>query len=108
VIAPLTKIPEALAPIFSEVLYRALRFLPAEKALQRALGVLRRYGEVLVARDPEAKKVLDAHGSIDMFEYRYMGSTGISFGGRFSRLIGRLSFWWWERGLFREAGGKKP
>lgn len=101
VIAPLTKIPQVLAPFFSEVLYRALRFLPAERALQRALAVLRTYGDVVVAKSPDAKRALEEHGSMDIFEYRYMGATGLTLGGVVSRWVGRLSFWWWERGLRR-------
>ncbi|XYI00852.1 CHAT domain-containing protein [Sorangium sp. So ce1128] len=101
VIAPLTQVPQALAPIFSDVLYRALRFLPAERALQRALSVLRAHGDALVASDPEAERVLREHGSMDAFEYRYTGATGLTLGGVLSRCVGRLSFWWWERRLRR-------
>jgi hypothetical protein len=101
VIAPLTQIPQVLAPFFSDVLYRALRFLPAEQALRRTLEVLRTYGEILVERDPEATKVLHEHGSMDAFEYRYMGATGLTLGGFISRCVGRLSFAWWERRLRR-------
>lgn len=108
VIAPLTQIPEALAPFFSDVLYRTLRFLPAERALQRTLAALRSYGHVLVARVPEAAAALGEHRSIDVFEYRYTGITGITLGGFFSRCVGRLSFWWWERRLQREQRSKAP
>ena len=106
VIAPLTQIPQILAPFFSEVLYRALRFLPAEQALQRTLEVLRTHGDLLVARDPEAAKVLEEHGSMDVFEYRYTGATGLTLGGFASRCVGRLSFWWWERRLRRAQRSK--
>jgi hypothetical protein len=101
VIAPLTQIPQVLAPLFSDVLYRALRFLPAEQALQRTLEVLRSYGNILVAHNPDAKKMLREHGSMDMFEYRYTGATGLRLGGVISRCVGRLSFWWWEWRLRR-------
>ncbi|MDI1442455.1 CHAT domain-containing protein [Polyangium sp. 6x1] len=107
VIAPLTKIPQLLAPLFAEVLYRALRFLPAEQALQRTLEVLRTHGSTLVAQNPDASKALGEHGSMDSFEYRYMGATGLRFGGFVSRVVGRLSFWWWERGLRRARGTKE-
>ncbi|MDI1479254.1 CHAT domain-containing protein [Polyangium sp. y55x31] len=107
VIAPLTKIPQALAPLFAEVLYRTLRFLPAEQALQRTMAVLRTHGGVLVAQNPEASRVLAEHGSMDAFEYRYMGATGLTLGGFVSRLVGRVSFWWWERGLRRARNSKE-
>lgn len=104
VIAPLIKVPEALAPIFSGVFYRALRFLPAEKALQRALWILRAHGGALVAADPEAQEAFLEHGAtMDGFEYRYTGATGLSLGGLISRCVGRLSFWWFERRLRRAA-----
>ncbi|WP_437734825.1 CHAT domain-containing protein [Sorangium sp. So ce1335] len=97
VIAPLIKVPQALAPIFTGVFYRALRFLPAEKALQRALSVLRAHGSALVASDPEAQEAWDEHGAtMDSFEYRYTGETGITLGGLASRCVGRLSFAWFE------------
>lgn len=97
VVAPLTRVPKALAPIFSSVFYRALRFLPAERALQRALEVLRAHGGALVAADPEAREAFIEHGStMDGFEYRYTGATGLALGGHVSRGIGRLSFWWFE------------
>ncbi|WP_437590684.1 CHAT domain-containing protein [Sorangium sp. So ce1000] len=97
VIAPLIKVPQALAPIFTGVFYRALRFLPAEKALQRALSVLRAHGSVLCASEPEAQEAWDEHGStMDNFEYRYTGETGITLGGLASRCIGRASFAWFE------------
>jgi hypothetical protein len=101
VIAPLTKVPQTLAPIFSEVFYRALRFLPAEQALQRALSVLRRYGRVLLMNNPEAQEALGQHGGMDAFEYRYVGVTGLVAGHWSARWLGRLSFWWWEMGLRR-------
>ncbi|WP_437970905.1 CHAT domain-containing protein [Sorangium sp. So ce260] len=104
VIAPLTQIPQVLAPLFSDVLYRTLRFLPAERALQRALEVLRTHGEALVASDPEAAKALREHGSMDGFEYRYTGATGLTLGGVVARWVGRVSFWWWERRL----RGRRP
>jgi CHAT domain-containing protein len=104
VIAPLTKVPKALAPIFSNVFYRALRFLPAEKALGRALSVLRAHGSALVAADPEAEEAFVEHGStMDGFEYRYTGATGLALGGFVSRCVGRLSFFWFEWRL-RRAG----
>ncbi len=97
VVAPLTKVPKALAPIFSSVFYRALRFLPAERALQRALEVLRAHGGALVAADTEAREAFIEHGStMDGFEYRYTGATGLALGGFVSRCVGRLSFWWFE------------
>lgn len=108
VIAPLTKIPEVLAPIFSDVLYRTLRFLPAEQALRRTLEILRTHGGALVARDPEAAAALGEHGSMDVFEYRYTGATGLTLGGFVSRCVGRLSFWWWERRLRRAPGSRTP
>jgi hypothetical protein len=104
VIAPLVPLPEALAPFFSNALYRALRFLPAEQALWRALEVLRIHGETLVLGHPEALAKLLEHGSIDAFEYRYAGAPGLRFGGLLSRLVGRASFFWWLRGLAR--GGR--
>ena len=97
VIAPLAKVPKALAPVFSSVFYRALRFLPAEKALQRALMVLRAHGGTLVSTDAAAQEAFLEHGStMDGFEYRYTGATGLALGGLISRGIGRLSFWWFE------------
>lgn len=101
VIAPLTQIPQVLAPFFSDVFYRTLRFLPAEQALQRTLEVLRTHGHALVAHDPEAAKALGERGSMDMFEYRYTGVTGLMLGGFVARCVGRLSFWWWQRRLRR-------
>jgi hypothetical protein len=103
VIAPLVPLPEALAPFFSNVLYRALRFLPAEEALHRALGVLRAHGPALVAAHPEALAMLHEHGSMDAFEYRYAGAPGLRFGGLAARLVGRVSFWWWLRRVSRGA-----
>ncbi len=101
VIAPLVPLPEALAPLFSAVLYRALRFLPAEKALQRTLDVLRTHGRALVSGNQEACAMLDQHGSLDAFEIRYTGATGVRFGKLLSRFVGRVSFWWWRRWLPR-------
>ena len=103
VIAPLTRVSQALTPIFSNVLYRALRFLPAEKALQRTLDILRRHGRALCAGDPAAREALAEHGSIDVFEYRYTGATGLMLSGPLSRCVGRLSFLVWEWRL-RRAG----
>lgn len=103
VIAPLTQVPQVLAPFFSDVLYRTLRFLPAEQALRRTLEVLRTRGDALVMDDPEATRVLRELGSMDVFEYRYTGATGLLFGGILARIVGRLSFWWWE-GRLRRAG----
>lgn len=103
VIAPLTKIPQTLAPIFTEVLYRALRFLPGEQALQRALSVLRRDGATLMTDNPEAREALRVAGGMDIFEYRYMGARGQLPGHIGSRWLGRLSFWWWEKRLRRRA-----
>jgi hypothetical protein len=107
VIAPLVPLPEALAPFFSEVLYRALRFLPAERALHRALAVLRAHGRALVARRPDALAKLIEHGSIDAFEYRYVGAPGLRLGGPLSRLAGRISFWFWLRGLTWSRGERR-
>jgi hypothetical protein len=101
VIAPLTKIPDAFAPIFVEILYRTLRFLPAEQALQRTLEVFRGYGDVLCAGNKEAQEMLEMYGNFDVFEYRYTGMTGIVCGNVMTRLVGHLSFWWWERSLRR-------
>ena len=81
VIAPLVPLPEALAPFFSNVFYRALRFLPAEQALHRALALLRSHGPAIVAGQPEALAKLREHGSVDAFEYRYTGTPGLRFGG---------------------------
>lgn len=103
VIAPLTKIPQALAPYFTEVFYRALRFLPAELALQRTLSVLRASGQALIADDAAAREALGEHGSMDVFEYRYIGATGLLPANVLMRLWGQVSFWWWERGLRRSA-----
>ncbi|WP_437928350.1 CHAT domain-containing protein [Sorangium sp. So ce291] len=109
VIAPLIKVPQALAPIFTGVFYRALRFLPAEEALQRALSVLRAHGSVLVASDPEAQEAWDEHGStMDNFEYRYTGETGITLGGLASRCVGRVSFAWFEWRLRRAGRAALP
>lgn len=108
VIAPLTKIPQILAPLFTEVLYRALRFLPAEQALQRTLSVLRTHGETLAATDSDAQKALQDAGGMDIFEYRYTGARGLLPGHMGSRWLGRLSFWWWERRLRRRQLAVKP
>jgi CHAT domain-containing protein len=108
VIAPLTQVPMALAATFSSIFYRALRFLPAEVALQRTLHLLRRYGSVVVAGDPAASEAFVACGSsLDRLEYRYTGAAGIRLGSRFSRAIGRVVFWWFERSLARRARGKE-
>jgi len=105
VIAPLTQVPVALAPVFTHVFYRALAFLPAERALHRALLVLRTYGAKLLPRDPEAAAAYAAWGSsFDTLEYRYTGASDVRFGSWLSRLIGRVHFWWFERRLSREEG----
>jgi hypothetical protein len=104
VIAPLTTVPMALAPSFSDVFYRALRFLPAEAALRRALDVMRVRGALIVADNREAREELAARGgTMDAFEYRYMGATGVVVGGRLSRWVGRLAFAWFEWTLSRRA-----
>jgi hypothetical protein len=107
VIAPLTQVHQALAPVFSNVFYRALRFLPAERALRCTLDTLRLYGSTLVADDPEARSALQRHGSMDAFEYRYTGVTGITVGGFVSRCIGWGSFFLWERRLRAAARRSK-
>lgn len=103
VIAPLRSIPQAITPLFSEVLYRTLSFLPAEKALQRTLYVLRTYGHVLLARSGQSLAPGEECPMIDALEYRYTGMTGILLGNVLSRGVGRLSFWWWQYGLYRKA-----
>ncbi|WP_199351073.1 CHAT domain-containing protein [Haliangium ochraceum] len=103
VIAPLVKVPQSLAVIFDGVFYRALRFRTAEQALRLSLTVLREFGEELVAGDPEARRDLAELGSLDVREYRYVGSTNLAlYGGFTARLAGRLSFWWWRRRLRRQ------
>lgn len=100
VIAPLTQVPVALAPVFSTVFYRALRFLSAELALRRALLVLRTHGPRLLRHDAEASAAYAEWGSsYDALEYRYTGASDVVFGTWLSRLIGRLGFWWFERQL---------
>ena len=102
VIAPLTQVPVALAPLFSNVFYRALRFLPAELALHRALGVLRSHGSRLMQGDRQAIAAYEAWGStFDGLEYRYTGASDVVFGTWLSRLVGRARFWWFERQLSR-------
>jgi hypothetical protein len=104
VIAPLVKVPDTLTPIFGEVLYRALRFLPAEQALRATLDVLREHGAVLLADDPEASRDFREYGSHDTLEYRYVGHTNLHLGGGLiARLTGRLSFWRWRRRLRRNV-----
>jgi len=102
VIAPLVKVPDTLTPVFAQVLYRTLRFLPAERALRRALELVREHGPELVADDREASRDLREFGPLDVVEYRYVGHTGLNLGGGLvSRLIGRVSLWWWRRALRR-------
>ena len=66
------------------------------------------YAELAAAlRQPQLRdfeEVLREHGSMDAFEYRYTGATGLTVGGVLSRCVGRLSFWWWERRLRRARG----
>lgn len=102
VIAPLTDVPMALAPVFSEVLYRVLRFCPAEVALKKTMDMLGRYGALLVSGSPAAEHAYGAlGGDFRRVDYRYTGKTGIRIGGWLSRLAGRLSFWFFERSLAR-------
>ncbi|HWO25635.1 MAG TPA: CHAT domain-containing protein [Kofleriaceae bacterium] len=102
VIAPLVKVPDTLTPVFAQVLYRMLRFLPAERALCRALELIREHGPELVADDQEASRDLRELGPLDVVEYRYVGRTGLNLGGGLvSRLMGRVSLWWWQRALQR-------
>lgn len=104
VIAPLTELPTVLALLFTQVFYRALRFLSAERALRRTLELLRAHGAELVREDARAIAAFEAWGgSFDRLEYRYLGSSNVHFGSRFSRLLGWVSFWRFERGL-RRAG----
>jgi hypothetical protein len=102
VIAPLVKVPDTLTPVFAQVLYRTLRFLPAERALRRALELVREHGTELVADDREASRDLRELGPLDVVEYRYVGRTGLNLGGGpVLRLMGRVSLWWWRRTLRR-------
>lgn len=104
VIAPLVKVPDSLTPVFADVFYRALRFLPAERALRATLDTLREHGAALLADDPEAHRDWLEFGPHDTLEYRYIGHTGLSLGGGLmSRLVGRLSFWYWLRRARRRA-----
>ncbi|HWN68656.1 MAG TPA: CHAT domain-containing protein, partial [Haliangium sp.] len=103
VIAPLVAVPDALTPVFAEVLYRTLRFLPAERALRRTLDILREHGPELVAGDERASRDLQELGPLDALEYRYVGQTGLTLGGnRAARVMGWLSCWRWLRRLRRQ------
>lgn len=98
VIAPLVKVPDKLTPIFAEVFYRTLRFLPAERALWLTLDTLRERGARLLADDKEALRDWRELGPHDTLDYRYIGHTGLRLhGGFIARLVGRISFWWWLR-----------
>ena len=102
VIAPLRSVPTALTPVFTEVFYRVLGYLPAERALGKALTMLRRHGEALVAGDCEAMQQLRDIGSIDALDYRYTGHTDIDLtGGLRSRLWARISVRLWLRSMLR-------
>lgn len=106
VIAPLTQVPIALAATFTTVFYKALRFLPAEVALRRALSVLRKYAtsvaRLTADRDALAHFASRGHG-FDALEYRYTGLTGVRLGNVVSRAVGRLSFWLFEKKLARRS-----
>jgi hypothetical protein len=103
VIAPLVAVPDSLTPVFGEVLYRTLRFLPAERALRRTLDILREHGAELVAGDARASRDLQDLGPLDAVEYRYVGQTGLNLGGnRAARVMGWLSCWRWLRRLRRQ------
>jgi hypothetical protein len=103
VIAPLVAVPDSLTPVFGEVLYRTLRFLPAERALRRTLDILREHGAELVAGDARASRDLQELGPLDAVEYRYVGQTGLNLGGnRAARVMGWLSCWRWLRRLHRQ------
>lgn len=108
VIAPLVKVPGALAPIFAQVLYRFLRFSPAEQALRKTLDVLREHGPELVADDPDASRDWNELGPLDALEYRYVGRTSLHLaGGITARLLGRLSCWQWRRQLRRQRARRE-
>jgi hypothetical protein len=103
VIAPLVAVPDSLTPVFAEVFYRALRFLPAERALRWTLDILREHGPALVAGDERASRDWDELGPIDALEYRYVGQTGLHLGGNpVARFMGWLSCWRWLRRLRRQ------
>ncbi len=104
VIAPLVKVPDSLTPMFAQVFYRILRFATAERALPMTLAVVRDHGPALVGEDPDARRDLRELGSLDVREYRYVGRTDLALcGGPLSRLVGRLSFWRWLRGIQRRS-----
>lgn len=108
VIAPLVRVPVSLMPIFADVFYRMLRFLPADRALQRTLALLRREGAELVADDDEASRDWHACGGLDAVEYRYVGSTNVSFAGSSAaRLMGWLSFRQWRWRLRRQRARRE-
>lgn len=108
VIAPLVKVPDTLTPVFARVLYRALRFLPAERALDTTLDVLRAHGSTLLAGDPAALRDWEELGPHDALEYRYVGHTSLNLaGGWIARLAGRVSFWWWRAGLRRRSAARQ-
>jgi CHAT domain-containing protein len=108
VIAPLVQVPQSLTPVFADAFYRALRFLPAERALATALDVLRKYGALLASRaSHEARRDWEEYGPIDVMEYRYVGLTNMDLtGGVWRRLIGRTCFrlWCWR---LRRAYGQR-
>jgi CHAT domain-containing protein len=103
VIAPLVAVPDSLTPVFAEVLYRTLRFLPAERALRRTLDILREHGAELVAGNAQASRDWNDLGPLDVVEYRYVGQTSLNLGGnRAARVMGWLSCWRWLRQLRRQ------
>lgn len=104
VIAPLVPVPQSLTPIFANAIYRALRFLPADRALFAALSVLRRHGALLASHlSDDARQDWDEYGPIDVLEYRYIGLTNLEMtGGWGRRLMGRISFWFWRWRLKRQ------
>lgn len=108
VIAPLVKVPGSLAPIFAQVLYRFLRFSPAEQALRQTLELVREHGAELVAGDPDASRDWRELGPLDALEYRYVGRTNLYLGGGvMARALGRLSCWQWRRQLRRQRARRE-
>jgi CHAT domain-containing protein len=104
VIAPLVAVPDSLTPVFASVLYRTLRFLPAEQALRRTLDILREHGPALVAGDAQASRDWHELGPLDVLEYRYVGHTNLHLGGsRAARLMSWWSYWRWLRRLRRQS-----